>query len=77
MLGYYSKRSQATADLKRTAHAVRQRVDALPVEGSYNPRKARYIARSSMVEPGKEPPREAPYLSPHARHRWAWGGKWP
>ncbi len=79
MNSYYGKRSHATADLKRHAHAVRQAVDAKPIivdpiTGKVtNPRKARYIDRVSMWD-GKNPyPREPPHLAPRARHAWAWG----
>lgn len=75
MYRYYGNRSHATADLKRTAHAVRQRVDALPVAGNHNPRHARQVLRTSQHVPGQPIdtiPREDPYLAPRDRHNWAW-----
>lgn len=72
MFRYYGSRSYMTADLKRTAHEIRQRLDAIEVQpGGRNPRKERQIVRASL--PGSV--REDPRLGPKARHTLAWGSK--
>lgn len=75
---YAGRRSFMSADLKRTAHAVRQAVDAKRAEeGERHPRKSRLVHRASIDHdrPGMAPTLEAPHLSPRARHALAWGVK--
>ena len=70
--GYFTKRSQATADLKRHAHDVRQRIDAMPEKQRQRLMSSRVSKRAEDGTPiavAFSPPS----LSPRDRHRWAWG----
>lgn len=76
---YYRRRgSWMSADLKRTAHRVRQHIDSLPVTKDpesgleNNPRKRRLVHRASLDQTGKPPVLESPGLAPRARHALAW-----
>lgn len=72
---YTGRRSFMTADLKRTAHAVRCAIDAKPITKDpdsglmINPRKRRLV---SIPVGDSEYKVEAPSLSPRARHTLAW-----
>ncbi len=73
---YYSGRNSfMSADLKRTAHAVRQKIDSMPVTTDpvtgreVNPRKRRLVSiqRDNGIEIVQ------PHLSPAVRHAMSWG----
>ena len=77
--GYYGSASHMTADLKRHAHEVRRRVDALPCPVDHRGQaiKSQPPRRKRLVVLSSEPPivYVAPRLSPRDRHRLAWGGR--
>lgn len=74
MLGYYGKRSHATADLKRQAHEVRQRVNAMPRKD----RERRMFSRITKRAEDGTPiavAYDVPRLVPRERHRFAWSAR--
>lgn len=70
---YFGSANHMSAELKRTAHAVRQAVDAKPVRvdasgRTVNPRRERLVVIASAVPVAYE----QPYLHPRTRHRLSW-----